>query len=333
MLRTVRRLATLVSVREISELVVRMRGFVLNRKAVVGLGILALLFSGGVLFCFVAGSVLVAPRPCLVTLPQLFTGTTVSFPSRSGATLHGNLLRGTSGKGAVILMHGVRGHRGSMAGHADFLHRAGYSVLLFDFQAHGESSGAKITSGYLESMDAAAAVDFVSDKLPEEKIAVIGSSLGGAATILADPPLRIDGAILEMVYPDIERAVKNRIAIVLGNWARPLSCLLTWQLRPRLGVRADWFQACKKVRRMNCPKLIVGGANDRHTTLADTKDLFVNATDPKELWIVENAAHQDLHKLAREEYENRILAFLDRHLSSAQTDQGDQNGKSSVKSK
>ena len=93
----------------------------------------------------------------------------------------------------------------------------------------------------------------------------------------------------------------------------------------------DWFQACKKVRRMNCPKLIVGGAYDRHTTLGDTKELFVNATDPKELWIVENAAHQDLHLLAREEYENRILAFLDRHISVADNDQIQRD--QSVKSK
>src|SRR5262249_2287144 len=155
-------------------------------------------------------------------------------------------LQGKAGKGLVILMHGVRGHRGEMAGHAQFLSRAGYSVLIFDFQAHGESSGSQITSGYRESMDASAAVAFARERCPGEKVAVLGVSLGGAAVVLADHPLRIDAAILELVYADIDRAVKNRVAIVLGNWARPLSCLLTWQLKPRLGVDRDWFSPVQK---------------------------------------------------------------------------------------
>src|SRR5262245_36126931 len=104
-------------------------------------------------------------------MPPGFEATEVSFRSESRATLRGNFLPGTSGKGVVILMHGVRANRGAMADHAEFLHHAGYSVLLFDFQAHGESPGSKITSGYLESRDASAAVDFIRNRFPNERIA------------------------------------------------------------------------------------------------------------------------------------------------------------------
>jgi alpha/beta superfamily hydrolase len=51
-------------------------------------------------------------------------------------------------------MHGVRANRLSMVERARFLSYAGYSVLLFDFQGHGESTGQHITFGYLESKDA-----------------------------------------------------------------------------------------------------------------------------------------------------------------------------------
>jgi len=54
--------------------------------------------------------------------------------------------------GTIVLMHGVRANRLSMVRRAEMLHRAGYSVLLFDFQAHGESPGSHITMGYLESV-------------------------------------------------------------------------------------------------------------------------------------------------------------------------------------
>jgi alpha-beta hydrolase superfamily lysophospholipase len=65
------------------------------------------------------------------------------------------------------MAHAVRADRRSMLGRAEFLHRAGYSVLLFDAQAHGESPGDRITFGYLEALDAAAAVSFAVARDPD----------------------------------------------------------------------------------------------------------------------------------------------------------------------
>ena len=48
-----------------------------------------------------------------------------------------------------------------MVPRARLLAAAGFSVLLFDFQAHGESTGDRITFGRLEGLDARAAVAFV----------------------------------------------------------------------------------------------------------------------------------------------------------------------------
>ena len=62
------------------------------------------------------------------------------------------------------------------------------------------------------------------------------------------------------------------------------------------------------------PKLFVAGALDRHTALEESRRLFAAAREPKELWVVEGAAHTDLHAAAREEYERRVLDFFDRNL-------------------
>ena len=62
------------------------------------------------------------------------------------------------GRGIVVLMHGVRANRLQMAGRAEILQRHNFSVLLFNFQAHGESQGQRLTFGRLEGLDAAAAV-------------------------------------------------------------------------------------------------------------------------------------------------------------------------------
>ena len=165
-------------------------------------------------------------------------------------------------------------------------------------------------------MDAAAAVQFAREKFPTEKIGVLGSSLGGAAVIVAEPPLQIDAAVLELVYSDIDTAIKNRIAIVLGGWARPFSFMLVWQLKPRLGISPAALNPAERISNLACPKLILAGANDRHTTLADTQLLFTRATPPKELWIIEDAAHQNLHAVAGAAYEKKVIAFLEQHLTA-----------------
>src|SRR5215471_105478 len=54
---------------------------------------------------------------------------------------------------AVILMHGVADTRVGMSGHAPFLLRAGYTVLLPDSRAHGASGGTIVTYGVREAGD------------------------------------------------------------------------------------------------------------------------------------------------------------------------------------
>jgi alpha-beta hydrolase superfamily lysophospholipase len=103
------------------------------------------------LFAWHEGNVLVAPSNCEIGKPPAdFPIQSVQFPSSSGAIIHGWLVTGQPDKCVVILKHGIRANRLQLVDQAEFLFHAGYSVLLFDFQAHGESIGKHITAGYLE---------------------------------------------------------------------------------------------------------------------------------------------------------------------------------------
>ncbi|MGH9753430.1 MAG: alpha/beta hydrolase [Blastocatellia bacterium] len=238
----------------------------------------------------------------------------MEFESGSGSKLRGWLIPGRKGAGAVVLMHGFRGDRRQMLGRASFLSKAGYSVLLFDFQAHGESSGDQITIGHLESRDAQAAVEFMRKSCPSEKLCVIGLSMGGAAAVLATPALEVDAMALEMVYPDIERATANRMEKYLGVWARGLAPLLIMQLPLRAGIEKSALRPIDRIGAIKAPKLFIAGAKDRHTKLDESRELFATASEPKELWLVEEAAHVDVHQMAKEEYEMRILDFFEKRL-------------------
>ena len=264
---------------------------------------------------WIAGGVLTSPAPQRIgNIPAGLNGRSVEFRSESGSTLHGWFVPGKAGAGAIVLMHGVRSNRLSMVNRASFLSQAGYSVLLFDFQAHGESSGTHITFGSLESKDARAAIQFLRDNAPGEKIGVVGVSMGGAAAILATPPVSVDAIVIEMVYPTINEAVNDRLTLRLGNWARILTPLLIVQLRPRLGVDPAELRPIDHVNQLTFPKLFIAGADDRHTTIEESRRIYETARAPKELWIIPGAAHVDLHEAAKIEYELRLLNFFKSNL-------------------
>lgn len=264
---------------------------------------------------WVIGGSLAKPRHQIIgEIPTDLTGQGVQFKSQSGSTLHGWFIPGKHGIGAVILMHGVRANRLSMLNRARFLARAGYSVLLFDFQAHGESSGEYITFGYLESRDAQAAVGFLHQNNQRDKIGVIGVSMGGAASLLATPPLEVDALVLESVYPTIEEAISDRISMRLGKVGTIFTPLLTYQLKPRLGVGREDLRPIKKAAEVQLPKFFIFGTEDRHTRIDESRRLFAQAADPKEAWSVDGAGHVDLHEYSKHEYERRVLVFLERYL-------------------
>ena len=169
-----------------------------------------------------SGCVMTRPaRTADLAPPSALAVRPVSFPSRSGSTIRAWLLGGSPGVGAVLLLHGVGDNRSSMVGRARFLHRAGYTVLLPDFQAHGESAGARVTFGALESLDAEAALAFLRVCSGGESVGIIGVSMGGAAALLCAGQLPADAYVLESVYPTIRQALENR----LGVWLGPLGML------------------------------------------------------------------------------------------------------------
>jgi len=202
-----------------------------------------------------------------------------------------------------------------MVSRALFLHRLGYSVLLIDFQAHGETPGRQITFGYLESRDVVAALNYLKTEFPEEKFGVIGVSMGAAAFVLADKRPRVDAAVLESMYPTIEQAVRDRLSIYLGPFGPTLAPSLTAELAPRLGLRPADLRPIDHIQEIDCPLLVINGTADRHTRIDETRDIFQKAHKPKELWEVQGASHVNLHRFASAEYEQRITEFFARYLS------------------
>jgi len=276
--------------------------------------ILTLVLVCGLIASLAVGGSLCASCNHPVTPPADLAVETVTFPSQSGATVHGWLISSETNRAVVILQHGIHGSRNDLVSRARFLSAAGYAVLMFDFQGHGESPAPHITFGYLESRDSQAAVAFAKTRFPGKPIAVIGLSLGAAGAALAEPPLDVQALVLEMMYPTVVEATKDRIAMRLGPMGRMLSPLLTVQLRWRLGCTTDDLRPVVNVEKITVPKLIIAGTEDRDTTFAESKEIFARAAEPKTFVPFEGAQHQDLLVFAPERYKKTILDFLEEYL-------------------
>jgi alpha-beta hydrolase superfamily lysophospholipase len=273
--------------------------------------LVAIVLIIGIAVPFAIGWVLAAPVQISVgKAPSDLDAEAVEFKSNSGAIVKGWWCPTVNSRGVVLLLPGIRANRLSMVDRARFLRRAGYSVLLIDFQATGETKGDHITFGWKESRDALAAVDFIHHVDPSARVAIIGSSLGGVAALLATPPLKVNALILESVYPTIEIATRNRMENYLGPIGRMFAPLFLMQLHRRIGVSPSQLHPIDHIAAVDCPILIMSGEKDRNTRPVDTQILFQRARSPGQLWFVPNAGHVDLHQSARAEYESRVLAFL-----------------------
>src|SRR5205823_6379497 len=206
------------------------------------------------------GCVLARPaRSRVGSAPASLGAETVTFPSQSGSVIRAWLSPGQRGAGAVLLLHGMGANRESMLGRARFLHRAGFTVLAPDFQAHGESPGQHITFGALESLDAEAALAFLRTSAPGERVGIIGVSMGGAATLVGSKPLPADALVLESVYPTFKDAVADR----LHTWLGPLGFLgsavtpaLIQLVAPRIGIDPARLRPIEAIGNVTQPLLL-----------------------------------------------------------------------------
>lgn len=219
---------------------------------------------------------------------------------------------------AVLLLHAKGQSRQSMAARAEWLAGLGYASLAIDFRGHGESDLATRTNGYTEARDARAAFGWLKARQRGAPVAILGISLGGAASLIGEAgPLPADALILQAVYPDLRSAIRNRIAQRLPA---PLPILmeplLSLQTLIRIGVAPSRLSPRDALARFEGPVLVMGSTGDESTTAAEIRALFAAVRGDRSLWLVEAGDHAAMCDLDDGPYRAVVASFLRRTIGA-----------------
>jgi alpha-beta hydrolase superfamily lysophospholipase len=244
----------------------------------------------------------------------------VTFRARDGVRLSGSFNVNPAGRGTVILVHGFKSSRVEMVDWFVFLDRAGYSVLLYDSRGCGASDGT-FGVGATEDRDISGAVDFVQTRKAAgwERIAVLGISLGaGDAILAAARDDRIRAVVADSPWIDEFVQLERMRSLPVGPLAVPLLPYEPALVDALIGGRLEDVRLVTVVDKIAPRSLLLIHALDdaNATTPVGASDrLFHVAGEPKGLWLVPSGGHVGAIRAHRDEYERRVLAFLQNALA------------------
>lgn len=222
----------------------------------------------------------------------------VRFTSKDGTPLHGWMIRAKTRKtlGTVVFSHGNAGSIGHHLGFVMWLAEAGYQVFTYDYRGFGKSGGAVDRRGMID--DVRAAFDCVAARADVDPRCLIsyGHSLGGAKSVTALGETPVKG--LRAVIVDGAFASYRTMARVVGGQLG--ESVVSDELAPR-----DYVAKLSPV-----PLLVVHGARDEVVPVAQGRELFAKAREPKTLFEVAAGRHGDA--LARDQgaFRKRMLSWL-----------------------
>ena len=190
----------------------------------------------------------------------------------------------------------------------------GYSVLLPDSRAHGESGGKFVTYGLLEKYDVIAWANWMQ-RAGCRKLYALGESLGAAVLIQAAAVRPIFSAIVaESPYADLREVGEYRIAatsrippiavrVIVGGALLYAAWVYHLDLRR--------VSPVDSIARATTPILLIHGLADNLTPPYNSVRLaHANPRDP--LWLVPKALHTEASLAEPKEFRKRVLNWFAR---------------------
>lgn len=244
--------------------------------------------------------------------------------AQDGVQLRGWKVRPVQPNGDwVLLLHGRSQNRLTMMGYADFLLAKGFSVVMMDARAHGESGGTIATYGHLEQYDSRAILDALMGTEQVSHVFALGESMGAAVALQSaaiDP--RIEGVVAEGAFRNLHEVIFDyaglRLSAFLGKTLfRPAAIMAVHEAQHQGGFRFDDVSPEASVAVRKFSVLLISGLRDHNIPRRHAEAIYLAAAGPKELWLVPGARHQKALQTAPTEFRQRVLRFFSSPLTAS----------------
>jgi len=221
------------------------------------------------------------------------------------------------GASAVLVMHGINDARVSMLGHARFLLRNGFTVLMPDTRGHGESGGAIITYGIDEAGDVSRWVDWLLATRHPERVYGLGMSLGGAILLQSlAHERRFDAVVADSPFSSFREVAYDRLQELTRIehhlfWPVVESGLVYARIRYHRDLRLASPAAA--LRSCHTPVLLIHGGRDEKTPIRHSREL--HAIDPvmTRLWEVPGVRHTRALATLPDVYARTVVDWFHSH--------------------
>jgi uncharacterized protein len=260
----------------------------------------------------------------------------ITLETPDGLKLQACYLKTTQPRKGVLLFGLEFGsNRWSCVPYCEFLREAGYDIFTFEMRGQGDSP-AQSTYAPLQWVTDFEVIDFQTalaylksrpDKDPRG-IGLFGLSKGGSAGLMVaarDPFIRC--VVTDGSFASITTMLPYMKQWVMIYTSMPWLARLIpyWYLRiaARIAIRRiEKLRDCHYPDLEPCmvklaprPLFMIHGGGDNYIKPDMARTLYNLAGQPKELWIVDKAKHNQAFHLAHDEYKRRVLAFFDEHLA------------------
>jgi fermentation-respiration switch protein FrsA (DUF1100 family) len=220
----------------------------------------------------------------------------VWFPASDGVRLHGWLVPAPGARVTLVWFHGNAGNIGDRVHNIGYLHRVlRTNVFIFDYRGYGQSDGSRwdLTeeATYRDGQGALAYLRSRSD-VQGTRLVYFGRSLGAAIAVelaRTHPPA---GLILETAFTTLKDVARVHYPFV------PL-----WFLQTK-------YESLRKIPEIRVPLLILHGDRDEVVPIEQAKRLYAAANEPKQLYIIRGAHHNDTYVAGGSAYFEVWARFL-----------------------
>jgi len=236
------------------------------------------------------------PDPYLVGTPADYglPYEEVYFKSADGVKLHGWWVPQPGGP-VLLWFHGNAGNISHRLENLALLWKlVGLQVFIFDYREYGKSAGHITREGTF--LDAAAAYQYLTAirGLPGGEIILFERSLGTALATDLALKVRSRALILESPFTN-SKEMARLYAPFMFDW------------RPSVP-----YDNLGKIGRSPVPVMVIHGENDEIIPVDMGKRVFAAAPEPKELYLIPGAHHNDTYMVGGEAYFERLKSFIER---------------------